>query len=415
MGEHFETRWTNLLSTVAFLCCMRVITFAYFYRIVACLLFIKIVHDEESVPHTFQKYPRLHFEDLTEHECKNWFRFKKEDIPVICAALEIPEEVVTVSRHVFPAREALLVLLWRLSYANKWSYGVKFFGRSSSALSEVTHALLDHITTNFGHLLKLPAHYSNPATLRRMADAIHAKSPMCTVAGFIDGTLRRICRPSRFQRAVFNGHKRHHGLKWQNVVAPDGMIIHQWGPAEGRRSDPWLLRESNLVAILSNRFRFVITPENIAQHTPARPGPPGNAIFPASPAGPSYLQYSVFGDKGYYTHASGAVIAAYKRAPGDPPLSEEEQEYNSSMSKVRIAVEWGFLKVVTVFAYMDHSKQLKVWGTPVAPYYTAASILTNVHTCLYGNQTSRYFEVAPPSLIDYLAMEVPGFPAEGPV
>lgn len=78
------------------------------------------------------------------------------------------------------------------------------------------------------------------------ADAINARCPLSNVSGFIDGTLRRIARPGVAQRACYNGHKKHHGLKWQNVIAPDGMIIDQWGPVEGRRGDIWLLRESDL-------------------------------------------------------------------------------------------------------------------------------------------------------------------------
>ena len=33
-----------------------------------------------------------------------------------------------------------------------------------------------------------------------------------------------------------------------------------------------------------------------------------------------------------------------------------------------------------------------------------AQILTNCHTCLYGNQTSQYFDVMPPELENYLGM-----------
>ena len=64
---------------------------------------------------------------------------------------------------------------------------------------------------------------------------------------FIDCTLRRMCRPTIAQQAAYNGHKKcykkTHGLKWQNIVAPDGIIINQWGPFEGRRSDPWIVGE----------------------------------------------------------------------------------------------------------------------------------------------------------------------------
>ena len=42
--------------------------------------------------------------------------------------------------------------------------------------------------------------------------------------GFIDGTIRRTCRQSFFQRLAFSGHKRFHGIKFQSVVVPEGLI-----------------------------------------------------------------------------------------------------------------------------------------------------------------------------------------------
>ena len=43
-------------------------------------------------------------------------------------------------------------------------------------------------------------------------------------------------------------------------------------------------------------------------------------------------------------------------------------------------------------------------------YYPVANILTNCHTCLYGSQSSLYFNLAPPVLEDYLEGRIlPGF------
>ena len=32
--------------------------------------------------------------------------------------------------------------------------------------------------------------------------------------GFIDGTCRQICRPGKCQKALYNGHKHYHCLKY---------------------------------------------------------------------------------------------------------------------------------------------------------------------------------------------------------
>ena len=55
--------------------------------------------------------------------------------------------------------------------------------------------------------------------------------------GFVDGTVRPICRPAEHQRGVCNGHKRVHALKFPCVALPNGLIGHLYGPV-GKK---WLL------------------------------------------------------------------------------------------------------------------------------------------------------------------------------
>ena len=48
------------------------------------------------------------------------------------------------------------------------------------------------------------------------ASLVRTKSEMAIdkVWGFIDGKLRKTCRPTHFQNAAYSGHKRFHGLKF---------------------------------------------------------------------------------------------------------------------------------------------------------------------------------------------------------
>ena len=66
------------------------------------------------------------------------------------------------------------------------------------------------------------------------------------IFGFIDGTLRPHCRPTKFQKVAFSGHKRRHGMKFQSVVIPNGLIAALHGPESGSRHDSYLLGESKL-------------------------------------------------------------------------------------------------------------------------------------------------------------------------
>lgn len=72
------------------------------------------------------------------------------------------------------------------------------------------------------------------------------------------------------------------------------------------------------------------------------------------------------------------------------------------MSSVRQAVEWGFQKVITEFAFLDFKKNQKLLLQDVTKMYATSTILTNCHTCLYGSQTSFYFNISPPQLEHYL-------------
>jgi nuclease HARBI1 len=58
------------------------------------------------------------------------------------------------------------------------------------------------------------------------------------------------------------------------------------------------------------------------------------------------------------------------------------------MSAVCECVEWGFGKISGNFAFLDFKKNLKLLLQPVGHYYLVGRLLTNVHTCLYGSQTS---------------------------
>ena len=67
--------------------------------------------------------------------------------------------------------------------------------------------------------------------LQTYADAIRMKgSALPNCFGFIDGTVRPICRPQENQRIVYNGHKRVYGLKYQSVALLCGMIANMYGP-----------------------------------------------------------------------------------------------------------------------------------------------------------------------------------------
>ncbi|CAC5423121.1 unnamed protein product [Mytilus coruscus] len=139
-------------------------------------------------------------------------------------------------------------------------------------------------------------------------------------------------------------------------------------PIEGRRHDTGLLRESGICGELQTHM--------------------------TTPTGDIYV---IYGDPAYSmtTH----IIKPFRGGV----ISAEQARFNKKMSAVRTCVEWIFGKILTLFAFLDYKKNLKLYLQPVGKYYLVGSILVNCHTCLYGSETGHYFDIDPPSLENYLS------------
>lgn len=95
--------------------------------------------------------------------------------------------------------------------------------------------MVQFLMKEFGHLLRFGGLLLTPELLILYRDKIEAKSGVSTIViGFIDGTVRGICRPIKYQRSCYNGHKRKHALKFQSVTLPNGLILQMFGPMEGK-------------------------------------------------------------------------------------------------------------------------------------------------------------------------------------
>ena len=106
------------------------------------------------------------------------------------------------------------------------------FGRSVSELSLIASEVVDFIYATHGYLLRtFNQPWLEPQCLEEFANAVHQHGAALTNCwGFVDGTVRPISRPCKHQRVVYNGHKRVHALKFQSVIAPNGLIANLYGP-----------------------------------------------------------------------------------------------------------------------------------------------------------------------------------------
>ena len=146
-----------------------------------------------------------------------------------------------------------------------------------------------------------------PQVLERYAQIIHNRgAPLQNCFGFVDGTLCRIARPQNNKRAVYNGDKRVHGIKFQSVVVPNGLIANLAGPFEGRRHDNTTLHESRMLRKL--------------QRVAWANGEP----------------LCLYGDPAY-------PLAIHLQAPfRDALLTPQMQRFNEAISEERVSVEWMF-------------------------------------------------------------------------
>ena len=53
------------------------------------------------------------------------------------------------------------------------------------------------------------------------------------------------------------------------------------------------------------------------------------------------------------------------------------------------------------FKFTDFKKNLKIGLSAVGKIYIVCALLRNALTCLYGNNTSAFFDVKPPTLEEY--------------
>ena len=82
-------------------------------------------------------------------------------------------------------------------------------------------------------------------------------------------------------------------------------------------------------------------------------------------------------------------------------LTPQMQAYNAAMSGVRTSAEWLFGNIINYFKFLDFKKKLKIQLSSVGKMYVVCAILRNALTCLYGNQTSEFFEMEPPTSQEY--------------
>lgn len=280
--------------------------------------------------------------------------------------------------------EMLLIGLYRLAKSSTFVEMESVFGKSSGYLCRVFNGFIEYLYENFMGLINnnikkyielFEESYKKIYSMAYAANDNHLHPfnwNSFRVCCFLDCKNIQIDRPgggevylngikigrldNDVQRAFFTGWKKFHGIKYQTVELPCGLTCDVFGPETSRNNDNSLYNNSNI----NERFRA--SQINI----------------------PPDLQYTIFGDSAYQldTH-----VRSYDGS-------------NTFMKSIRICNEWTYGELCQLFPYMDwkHNFQIMCANSTTTTVFYVCSILRNCHACLYGNQTSNYFKITPPSL-----------------
>ena len=151
-------------------------------------------------------------QDKSQAECKTDFRFEKYKIPLLVDVLALPDEIKCKQGTICDSTEGLCIVLKWLAYPCRYNDLVSIYGRPVPEISKISNTVIDFTFEHHGRQISEWNHcILNHHALQTYAEAVSDNGvALDNCFGFVDGTVRPICRPNTNQRIVYNGHKRVH-------------------------------------------------------------------------------------------------------------------------------------------------------------------------------------------------------------
>ena len=287
-------------------------------------------------------------------------------------------------RYKYSNEEGVLMWLFYFARVGTLSDVSRVFGGSTSRSSQVINDMTQRIYRRWGHRIE-------GSDLRHMERFItdHAIAVVRHVGGagnlpwhvglpvaFVDAKCLKICRPIWGEDLCYSGYKHMHSLNFQILGRPDGIVEDLYGGIEGRHSDPFLFNGSHL----GRRFHMM-----------------RNRVWDNEYAGAhSWPLFKMYAD-GIY-----AITTEMGRNFREP-LSAGQAAANALMATMRGAIEHMFANVSNLFRRVHYSRANKILASPVTTQYIVAHLFTNAHSCFYGNQTQKFFNMPKPNIYEYFS------------
>ena len=315
---------------------------------------------------------------------RSLFRFTEEEIHQITSTMNVARWHKTYARDRFSFLEGFLIVCRRLVFPARWMDLIQLFGRSKGPLSRIFHYTLQLILSKYLHLLHFRVDRLR-SQLPAWAAAVARACPNAyeNVVLFLDGTLRKTCRPkpsqsklpdgvtqAMLQRAQYDGRKNRHGFKYHAAVAPVGLIVHAHGPVDGRRHDVIVAKRSGLLDEMNNLH--------------------ANGV-----------NYAIYADSAYGLHTH--MQTPYRK----PKPGSTEARLNTCMARARtVASECTYGIITNQWQAVDFVRWQRMFQTQPAAQYMCAILLTNIELCIRRtNQVAHFFACndQAPTLANYLA------------
>lgn len=349
-----------------------------------CLMMVELLTDDDATPDVFLPlfaYMKQMGEDLDKlrridrgesflktqrhFNYRVLFRMTKADL-FRTAAIVGPGGTMRARNGLkFQTVEGLAIVLYRLATGSKLADVILIFAnRCEEDICDIYGAMLLHLWEKYQHLLTLetsPLATQHNLYVEKVQE--YTRSNL-DIIGFIDGTFRGTACPVVGQRAMYNGYKRKHGVIFEAITSPDGLIVHVHGPITGANNDRFVIARSRV----GERLGIML---------------PGRAVY---------------GDAAYSLGPGMLVGYSRQECIEDPAKRALTRKLNDA----RATVEYGFKDVISRFPFFDLESRQRTGQMKVGTSYKVACLLSNEVSCLYGCQTSVMFNCNTPTLESYL-------------
>lgn len=323
----------------------------------------------------------FNLEAIEEDWSYEFLRIRKRDLRRFYDLMQFPPVIKFDNSSTMSGEEVFIRGMYELVTGEKKSSIVDKLGRHVSDQCRAFSYFIHHMYEKFHHLVDnnltwwfQKGHIARSAELIGKKLELDRFNYVNQYALFIDCNVLETSRPGGgpcegganamrwsedVQRAFYNGWKSIHGLKHQTIDCAYGMTVDIYGPTSNRRNDLTLLALSEIK-------------ERVAEQCSA-----------------DYVDmiYYIFGDSAY--HPSNNLRSYWP----DAPRGSFYYYWNSAMKRTRISIEWNYMRTATLFRYVGNPTKLQILrsSSRVSRTYIVCTILRNFLVCLYGSETSNYF------------------------